>query len=68
MTAPVRIGQRVWLGEGVSVLKGVTIGDGSIIGAGAVVNKDIPPNCIAVGVPARIVKRFCAETGSWESV
>lgn len=37
---------------------GVTIGKNSIIGAGAVVNKDIPANSIAVGVPARVIKRI----------
>lgn len=46
----------VWLGTGVRVLDGVTIGRGSIIGAGSVVNKSIPPNSIAVGVPAKVVR------------
>lgn len=48
----------VWLGSGSKVLGGVTIGKNSIIGAGAVVNKDIPANSIAVGVPARVIKRI----------
>ena len=47
----------VWLGAQVKVLKGVTIGKGAVVGAGAVVNKDIPPYTIAVGVPARVVKK-----------
>jgi acetyltransferase-like isoleucine patch superfamily enzyme len=46
----------VWLGAGVRVLDGVTIGRGSVVGAGSVVNKSIPPNSIAVGVPAKVVK------------
>jgi len=54
--APVIIEDRVWLGARVVVLKGVTIGKGSVIGTGAVVTKSIPPNCLAVGVPARVVK------------
>ena len=49
-----------WLGHGVTVLDGVTIGRGSIIGAGAVVSKDIPPYSIAVGVPAKVIKRRVA--------
>jgi acetyltransferase-like isoleucine patch superfamily enzyme len=46
-----------WLGHGVTVLDGVTIGKGSVIGAGSVVNKDIPPYSVAVGVPAKIIKK-----------
>ena len=46
-----------WLGSGVKVLDGVTIGKGSVIGAGSVVTKDIPPFSIAVGVPARVIKK-----------
>ncbi len=49
------IGDDVWLGAKVVVVAGVTIGDGCIVGAGAVVTKDLPPNTIAVGVPARVV-------------
>ena len=51
----VRIGNDVWLGARVIVTAGVTIGDGCIVGAGAVVTRDLPPNSIAVGVPARPV-------------
>lgn len=49
------IGSDVWLGTRVVVTAGVTIGDGCIVGAGAVVTKDLPPDSIAVGVPAKVV-------------
>jgi len=65
---PVFIEDNVWLGEMVCVLPGVTIGRGSVIGALSVVTKDIPPNCIAVGSPARIVKRYDFEKKIWVSV
>ena len=40
------------------MLKGVTVGDGTIIAAGSVVTKDIPPNCLAAGVPARVIRNL----------
>lgn len=55
---PVIIEDNVWIGEGVSVLPNVTIGKNSIVGANAVVTKDIPPNSIVGGVPAKILKAF----------
>lgn len=61
--APVTIGDDVWLGQGVCVLPGVTIGAGSIVGANAVVAADIPPCSIAVGVPARVVRRHDPDQG-----
>ena len=54
--APIVVGKDVWIGAHATILKGVTIGDGAIIAAGAVVTRDVPPNTIAAGVPARIVK------------
>jgi acetyltransferase-like isoleucine patch superfamily enzyme len=53
----IKIEDDVWLGIGSTVLDGVTIGKGSVIGAGAVVTKDIPPYSIAVGVPAKVIKK-----------
>lgn len=55
---PVSIGDNVWIGGSVVILPGVTIGSGVTIGAGSVVVHDIPDNCVAVGNPARVVKRL----------
>lgn len=55
---PISIGNDVWIGGKAIVLAGVTIGDGSVIGAGSVVTKSIPPFCVAVGNPCRIVKKI----------
>ncbi len=55
---PVIIEDNVWIGEGVCVLPGVTIGKNSIIGANAVVTKSIPPNCVAAGIPAKVIKNI----------
>ena len=54
---PVTIGNNVWIGGSVTILAGVTIGDNCTIGAGSVVTRDIPANSVAVGNPARVVKR-----------
>ncbi|MDY7557692.1 DapH/DapD/GlmU-related protein [Cryobacterium sp. 10C3] len=55
----VQIGSDVWIGGGVIILGGVTIGEGAVLGAGAVVTHDIEPYGIAVGNPARVIrKRF----------
>jgi maltose O-acetyltransferase len=53
---PIVIGDNVWLGGGVIVLPGVTIGANTVVGAGAVVVRDLPPDVVAVGNPARVVK------------
>ena len=58
ITAPITIGNNVWIGGGVIVLPGVTIGENSIIGAGSVVTKDIPANCLAFGNPCNIVRQI----------
>ena len=55
---PITVGNSVWFGGGVKVLPGVTIGDNCVIGAGSVVVKDIPANCVAVGNPARVIKKI----------
>ncbi|MDR7208958.1 acyltransferase [Flavobacterium piscis] len=55
---PIVIKNNVWVGEGVAIMPNVTIGENCIIAANAVVTKDVPPNCIAAGVPAEIIKEI----------
>ncbi|MFC5684415.1 acyltransferase [Flavobacterium sp. MAHUQ-51] len=55
---PVIIKNNVWVGEGVSIMSNVTIGENSIVGANAVVTKDVPPNSVVAGVPARVIKKI----------
>ena len=55
--SPIVIGDNVWLGGGAVVLPGVTIGDNTVVGAGAVVTRDLPPNVVAVGNPARVIRK-----------
>lgn len=64
-TQPVHIGDNVWIGENVSILPGTTIGNGCVIGANAVVNSNIPDNCIAVGIPARVIKKYSFSEERW---
>jgi acetyltransferase-like isoleucine patch superfamily enzyme len=54
---PVTIGDDCWIGGGVIILAGVTIGNGCTIGAGAVVTRDIPGWSVAVGTPAKVIKK-----------
>lgn len=65
-TEPVSIEDNVWLGSRSMVLKGVTIGRNSVIGAMSLVTRSVPPNSIAVGIPARVVRELkppCQSTG-----
>lgn len=57
-SAPIVLEENVWLGARVTVLRGVTVGAGSVVGAGAVVTRDIPPRSLAVGVPARVIRKL----------
>ncbi len=54
---PISIGAGAWLGGGVIVLPGVTIGEDAVVGAGSVVTRDVPPGAVAVGNPARALRR-----------
>lgn len=61
--APIRIGQRVWIGANATVCPGVTIGDGAVVAAGAVVTRDVPANTVVGGVPARLIRRITEGEG-----
>ena len=56
IAAPIRIGNKVWIGSNATILPGVTIGDGAIIAAGAVVTKDVEEESIVAGVPAKFIR------------
>lgn len=56
--APITIKDGAHIGIGSIIMPGVTIGEGAVIGAGSVVTKDIPPYCVAVGVPAKVIRSF----------
>ena len=56
--APIHIGKNVWIGANATVLAGVTIGDGAVVAAGAVVTKNVEPNTIVGGVPAKVIKKI----------
>lgn len=61
---PIVIKDGAHIGIGAIIMPGVTIGEGAVIGAGSVVTKDIPPYCVAVGAPARVIKSFIKEEKS----
>lgn len=63
---PVRIGRRAWIGQGAYILKGVTIGEGSVVGVNSVVVSDVPPFCVAMGNPARVVVKNLNQTAGSE--
>lgn len=65
IASEVVIGDRVFLGERVCVLRGVRIGDDTIVGAHSVVVSDLPPRCMAVGAPAKVVRRWDEASQSW---
>ena len=67
-SSPIKIEKNVWIGELCCILQGVTIGEGSIIGAMSVVTKDIPPYTIAVGSPAKLIKRYNFKTKKWDKL
>jgi maltose O-acetyltransferase len=59
--APIEIGDGAWLSSNVTLLPGVAVGSGAVVGAGALVSKDVPPNTLVAGVPARVVRNLAHE-------
>jgi len=55
-SAPIQIGNNVWIGAKATIVPGVTIGDNAVIGANAVVTEDVPPNVVVAGVPAKRIR------------
>ncbi|WP_305884744.1 DapH/DapD/GlmU-related protein [Lewinella sp. JB7] len=56
LPAAVLIKRNAWIGAGATVLPGVTVGENAVVAAGAVVTKDVPPNTVVAGIPARVMK------------
>ena len=56
--APIHIGKNVWIGANATVTSGVTIGANAVVAAGAVVNRDVPPDTVVGGVPAKVIKKI----------
>lgn len=55
-SAPIEIGDHVWIGQRAMILKGVSIGDGAIVSAGAIVTRDVQPHTVVAGVPAKTIR------------
>jgi len=67
-TSPIVIEDETWIGANVVVVAGVTIGKHSIVAAGSIVTKNIPPYSVAVGNPAKVLKKYNHETQIWEKI
>jgi len=63
-----KIGSGSWIGTHVAIIGDVHIGKHCVIGANSVVTKDIPDYCVAVGLPARVIKKYNAESKVWEKI
>lgn len=66
--SPIVIDEGAWIGANVTVASGVKIGKNAVIGANSVVTKDIPDYCVAVGLPAKVIKKYNFKDKKWERV
>jgi acetyltransferase-like isoleucine patch superfamily enzyme len=65
---PIRIGRGSWMGQNVVVMPGVTVGEFAVVGANSVVTRDVPARSIAVGNPARVIKRWNERRRRWQTI
>lgn len=63
--APVHIGTGAWIGAGATILPGITIGENAVVGAGSVVTRDVAPNTIVAGNPAKVLRAFDPSTDNY---
>lgn len=56
LPSPIVIKRNAWIGAGATILPGVIVGENSVVAAGAVVSRDVPPNTVVAGIPAKVVK------------
>ncbi|WP_207427309.1 DapH/DapD/GlmU-related protein [Pedobacter sp. SYSU D00535] len=68
VTSPIHIADNVWIGANSVITAGTSVGKHSVIGAGSVVTKDVPEYSVAVGNPARIIKKYNFESKQWEKL
>ncbi|MNL06255.1 Maltose O-acetyltransferase [compost metagenome] len=68
ITKPIVIGDNAWIGANCVITAGVTIGKHAIIGAASVVTKDVPDYSVAVGNPARVIKKYDFDTKTWVKI
>ena len=66
--APVHVERGAWIGQNVMLMPGVRIGAFAVVGANSVVRDDVPSGCVAVGTPARVVRRWDADAELWRAV
>lgn len=58
LPAHIHIKRNAWIGAGATILPGITVGENAVVAAGALVNRDVPPNTVVAGVPAKVIKEI----------